>query len=158
MQTAAGDSSARGTPLCVLGQKELVQCLMELCQLPWHSLSHIRRVPGIPMAFRDTVIKRTGDLEDSLEPPGGQAGLPKLQVYHLAPMWMKLQRLDCFSWGPSPLSYSFFPHVCERRMILVTVFDSSKPCNKLDTSERCNEYFCFSQNWAVHHLTLRSVQ
>lgn len=58
-------------------------------------------------AFRSIVSKTLASSEDGPEQPGRpKARPPWLQVCPSTPTWVKLERLDCHSWGTSALPYS----------------------------------------------------
>lgn len=138
---------------CVLGQKELVQCLMELCKLPWHSLYHIRRVPGISMAFRDIVPKRTGEL-------GGQPGAPwgTREASQAAGLPLSSHVDETSEIGPSPFSsYFFFSMFVRGEWFLLKYLVLLNPVINLMLQKDVLSTFVLHRIGAVHHLTLRSV-
>ena len=88
-----------------LGRVHMVQWTMEVCELPlclcmgsrqeatWHFLGLQNfKTPKTPAV-----------LGGRLETPGGPQERPLAAGPPLSPTWMKVQRLDCFSWGTSHL-------------------------------------------------------
>lgn len=127
---------------------------MKLCKLPWDSLYHIRRVPGISMAFRDIVPKRTGEL-------GGQPGAPWgiREAFQAAGLPLSSHVDETSKIVPSPFSSSYFFSMFVRGewfllkylVLLNLVINLMLQKDVLSTS-------VLHRIGAVHHLTLRSVQ
>lgn len=99
-----------------------------VCKLLQHSLykSHIRRVPGISVAFGSIVPQTPGELGRQCEPSRRQQErLSSLQqVHRLAPTWVKLQRLACFSGALLLSPALLFFHVCVWGAVLIQVLGS----------------------------------
>lgn len=140
-QTAAVESGARNTRhVCKV--RGLGPATTEVCKLP--SFLHgirIRRVSGISMAFRSVLSKIRAELGGQFRVPWwprGEAALDEgtSPLPPFCPTGMKLERLDYFSWGPSPSPSSLLPCLWE---IFTKIFGSCKFCNnwKFQKKIRC---------------------
>lgn len=99
----------------------------ELLQCSPHR-TRIRRAPGISVAFRSMVPKTPSELGGCPEAIPGTRGEATLAAgHHLAPTWVKLQRLNWFS------SLALFYSCLWDGAVLMKGLGSSKPSTKPST-------------------------
>lgn len=118
--------------------------MTEVCKLPWCSLHkiHIRRVSNISRSFRSIISKIPAELRGR---PGalcgsrGEAGLAA--GASLNPYLNEESEIGVYCPGPFSPPLFFFSRTFLR--VLITVFDSSKFCNKLDAPEGCIRHSTF---------------
>lgn len=138
---------------------------MEVCKLLWHSLHgiHIRRVPGISMAFRSIIPTIPSELGGWTGGPyGTREGTPLAVGPPFGPHLGETSEAGLFFLGPFSSSLLLFSSmfVGGRQFLLRYLFLPNLVINLMLQIDVLDTLFCVlpAQNWGNTSSSLRSVK